>query len=245
MPPYFACLDGSVHIGHWRFSAGAASVGSISKSMKDFKPERVLVLAPHTDDGEFGCGGTIAKYLDLGIEVYYVAFSACQQSVLKEFPSDILITEVKAATQVLGISPQNLILLDYAVRTFNYRRQEILDDLIRLRKELAPDLILMPSVNDIHQDHHTIATEGLRAFKFASILCYEVPWNNFTFNTSAFVHLDEGHVQRKVDALREYRSQAHRPYANEEFIRSLARTRGVQISTRYAETFDVVRWIID
>jgi N-acetylglucosamine malate deacetylase 1 len=213
--------------------------------MKDFKPERVLVLAPHTDDGEFGCGGTIAKYLDLGIEVFYVPFSACQQSVLKEFPSDILITEVKAATQVLGIKPQHLILLDYAVRTFNYRRQEILDDLIKLRKEVAPDLILMPSVNDIHQDHHTIATEGLRAFKFSSILCYEVPWNNFTFNTSAFVHLEETHVQRKVDALREYRSQAHRPYANEEFIRSLARTRGVQISTRYAETFDVVRWIMD
>lgn len=212
--------------------------------MKNFKPERVLVLAPHTDDGEFGCGGTIAKYLSEGIDVYYVAFSACQQSVLKEFPSDILITEVKAATQVLGIKRENLTLLDYEVRTFNYRRQDILDDLLKLRSRINPDLILMPSVNDIHQDHHTIATEGLRAFKFSSILCYEVPWNNFTFNTSAFVHLSEEHVQKKVDALKEYKSQAHRAYANEEFIRSLARTRGVQISTRYAETFDVVRWII-
>ena len=209
-----------------------------------FTPKRVLVLAPHTDDGEFGCGGTISKFIENGAEVYYIAFSACEQSVLPNFPSDILVTEVKAATEVLGIKRDNLILLDYQVRTFNYHRQEILEDLVKFKKELNPDLVLMPSVNDIHQDHATIANEGIRAFKFNTILCYEVPWNNFTFNTSTFVHLSEANVQRKVDALKKYESQAHRPYANEEFIRALARTRGVQIGTQYAETFDVVRWIL-
>ena len=53
------------------------------------KPNKVLVLAPHTDDGEFGCGGTISKLIYQGVEVHYVAFSACEQSVLPEFPSDI------------------------------------------------------------------------------------------------------------------------------------------------------------
>ena len=52
-----------------------------------------LVLAPHTDDGEFGCGGTIARMIEENITVYYAAFSACQQSVLPMFPKDILITE--------------------------------------------------------------------------------------------------------------------------------------------------------
>lgn len=212
--------------------------------MNNFKPSRVLILAPHTDDGEFGCGGSIARFIEEGIEVYYAAFSACQQSVLKEFPSDILLTEVRAATKLLGIKPENLILFDYDVRTFNFRRQEILDDLIRLRTQINPDLVFMPSMNDIHQDHQTIANEGVRAFKFSSIFCYEVPWNNFSFQTSTFIHLEEKHVQIKVNALNEYKSQAHRTYANEEFIRSLARTRGVQIGTRYAETFDVIRWII-
>lgn len=207
-------------------------------------PKRVLVLAPHTDDGEFGCGGTISKFLEEGIEVYYAAFSACHQSVLKEFPPDILITEIKQAMKILGIKKQNLILFDYDVRTFNFRRQEILDDMIKLRDEIKPDLIFMPSANDIHQDHQTIAIEGLRAFKFSSILCYEVPWNNFSFNTSSFIHLNENHIKLKVCALKEYKSQAHRTYANEEFIRALARTRGVQIGIQYAETFDVVRWII-
>lgn len=206
--------------------------------------KRILVLAPHTDDGEFGCGGTISKFVDEGHEVYYAAFSACQQSVLPQFPSDILITEVKAATKVLGIKPENLILFDYDVRTFGYHRQEILDDLIRLRGDIAPDLVFMPTITDVHQDHHTIAVEGKRAFKFNSIFSYELPWNNFSFHTSSFIHLDEKYIKQKVDALKEYQSQAHRPYSDEDFIRSLARTRGVQIGTRYAEAFEVVRWII-
>lgn len=209
------------------------------------RKQRILVLAPHTDDGEFGCGGTIAKFIEEGHDVYYAAFSACQQSVLPQFPSDILITEVKAATKILGIKPENLVLFDYDVRTFNYRRQEILDDLIRMRTDILPELIFMPDLADLHQDHATVATEGLRAFKFTSILSYELPWNNLTFTTSSFVHLSESHLQTKIAALREYKSQAHRPYSDEEFLRSVARTRGVQIGTRYAETFNVVRWIID
>lgn len=211
----------------------------------DMKKKRILVLAPHTDDGEFGCGGTIAKFIEEGHDVYYAAFSACQQSVLPQFPSDILITEVKAATKVLGIQPEHLILFDYDVRTFGYRRQDILDDLIKLRAEIKPELIFMPDLQDVHQDHATIATEGLRAFKFSSIMSYELPWNNLSFSTSSFVHLKEEHVQTKVNALNEYQSQAHRPYSDEDFLRSVARTRGVQIGTKYAEAFNVVRWIFD
>lgn len=205
--------------------------------------ERALVLAPHTDDGEFGCGGTIAKLIENGCEVYYTAFSACEQSVLPEFPSDILITEVKDATSELGISRSNLILLGYGVRTFNYRRQEILDDILKLKKEISPDIVFIPSTNDIHQDHFTVANEGIRAFKFSTILCYEMPWNNFVFETTAFVELSDGHLQAKLNALSKYESQKHRPYASEEFIKSLAIVRGVQIGVKYAETFEVKRVI--
>ena len=207
------------------------------------KLKRALVLAPHTDDGEFGCGGTIARLKEQGTEIFYVAFSACEQSVLKEFPKDILITEVKQATSVLGIESRNLVLYKYEVRKFNYNRQDILEDMVKLNKEIEPELVFLPCKNDVHQDHSTIYQEGVRAFKFRSIFSYELPWNNFSMNTSAFVKLEEKHIDIKVKALSEYKSQMHRPYANEEFIRSLARTRGVQINTQYAESFEVIRWI--
>ena len=49
----------------------------------------ILVLAPHTDDGELGLGGTISKLIELGKKVTYVAFSTAQQSVPEGFPKDI------------------------------------------------------------------------------------------------------------------------------------------------------------
>ncbi|MCH1543532.1 MAG: PIG-L family deacetylase [Bacteroidia bacterium] len=206
---------------------------------------KILLLSPHTDDGELGCGGTVAKLIEQGKEVFYVAFSACEQSVLPQFPKDILITEVKAATSTLGISEDRLILKRFDVRTFNYHRQEILDILIQLREEIKPDTVLIPSLNDIHQDHKTIAEEALRAFKFINVLSYELPWNNLKFNTCAFEVLDEKHVKTKVEALKKYQSQAHRPYANEEFLRSQVRMRGVQVSRKFAEVFEVIRTVMD
>lgn len=205
---------------------------------------KILILAPHTDDGEFGCGASINKWIEEGKEVVYATFSACKQSVLPQFPEDILITEVKKATATLGILPENLILYDYEVRTFPAYRQEILDDLIKLRERVQPDLVLMPSRNDIHQDHKTIMEEGLRAFKFTSILCYEMPWNNLNFNTTCFNVLEEKHIEKKLEALRQYDSQQHRPYANEQFIKGLAVARGIQINSQYAEVFEVLRWKI-
>jgi LmbE family N-acetylglucosaminyl deacetylase len=210
----------------------------------NIKGKKILVLAPHTDDLEFGCGGTVAKLIENGNEVWCAAFSACRQSVRKEFPEDILITEIKAASAILGIQPNNLVLFDYNVRTFNYHRQDILDDILKLRASIQPDIVFIPALTDVHQDHYTIAQEGFRAFKFSSLLSYELPWNNLSFNTSSFMKLDERYIQRKIDAVNEYKSQAHRPYANEEFVRALARTRGVQINTHYAECFEVIRWIL-
>ena len=206
---------------------------------------RVLVLAPHTDDGELGCGGTIAKLLERGDEVFYVAFSAAEKSVPAGMPQDILRHEVRQATQTLGIPRDNLIVFNYEVREFPENRQAILEDMVRLQRELQPKLVLLPALHDIHQDHMVVAAEGLRAFKTTTILGYELPWNNMTFHTTAFVFLEERHIQSKIQAMGCYASQKGRRYANEDFIRSLARARGISIGAAYAEAFEVVRWVIN
>ena len=207
------------------------------------KYKNVYVLAPHTDDGELGAGGTIAKLVELGANIYYFAFSTAAESVPEGMPRDILKTEVINATTKLGIPKKNVVIYNYQVRKLNYSRQEILEDLMKHKKKLKPDLVLMPSLNDIHQDHATIAQEGLRAFKGSTILGYELIWNNLTFNTTSFVNLEEKHIQKKCDSLKEYTSQASRDYMSEDFIFSLAKTRGVQIGVKYAESFEVVRMV--
>lgn len=204
----------------------------------------VLVLAPHTDDGELGAGGTIAFLLEKKVNVYYVTFSTAAESVPEGMPGDILKTEVRDATKSLGIPESNLLIYDYKVRKLNYSRQEILEDLISLRGRASFDLVLMPSLNDIHQDHLTVSQEGLRAFKGTTILGYELIWNNLTFNTTCFVRLEERHLLAKTEALACYRSQSHRDYMSPDFIRAHAMTRGVQIGSKYAEAFEVIRWVI-
>ncbi len=202
-------------------------------------------MAPHTDDGEFGCGGTIAKLIDEGKEVYYVAFSDCEKSLDPGMAPDTLVKELMSATKELGIPEGNVLVKKYEVRCFGRDRQDILEDMVYFNKHMNPDIVFLPSPKDLHQDHNTIAMEGLRAFKLTStILGYEVPWNNLSFNTTSFVTLSEDNINRKIDALKCYESQTNRFYSSGQFIRSLAITRGTQIGTQYAETFDVLRWII-
>lgn len=204
--------------------------------------KRVLVLSPHTDDGELGCGGTLARFAEEGKDVYYAYFSLCEESVPEEFPRDILATEVKKAIRVLGIEEGKIIPHHYPVRRFPAFRQDILEALVKLRADVAPDLLLLPCSNDIHQDHVVISCEGMRAFKHTSILGYELPWNQRDFTLTGFVALELRHVQRKIDAVGQYKSQSSKHYARDDFLSGLARVRGIQAGTEFAEAFEVVRW---
>jgi len=203
--------------------------------------KRALVLAPHTDDGEFGCGGTMARLVEQGVEVRYVAFSIATKSLPEGFAPDTLAREVREATAELGIPDENLDVHDFDVRTFPVHRQDILELLIALWEEWSPDVVFQPSLHDVHQDHQVIAAEGLRAFKRTTILGYEIPWNNFDFAYQAYVSLDKAHIERKIAALAKYASQQHRRYADAEYIRNLARMHGVNVNREFAECFQVYR----
>jgi LmbE family N-acetylglucosaminyl deacetylase len=201
------------------------------------------VLAPHTDDGEFGCGGTMARLADAGAEVRYLAFSIATKSLPEGFAPDTLAREVREATAELGISESHLTVHDFEVRTFRERRRDILELLIALWNEWEPDVVFQPSLHDIHQDHQTLAAEGLRAFKRTTILGYEIPWNNFDFAYQAYFSLERSHIERKVAALAKYASQQHRRYANPEYVWNVARTHGINVNREYAEVFQVYRVI--
>ena len=209
-----------------------------------YSHKRILVLAAHTDDGELGCGGSIAKLCKEGSEIYYAAFSICSQSLPDGLPADTLANECKTATALLGIKKENLFIHDFEVRKFPAARQEILERLIVLKKQIDPDLVFVPSVFDIHQDHGVIHAEGLRAFKNAAVLGYELPWNQFQFQSNFFIRLTNEEIQKKLQAIKAYKSQSYRSNLQEEIILSLARVRGVQVNTEFAEAFELYRMTI-
>lgn len=204
---------------------------------------KAVVLAPHPDDGEFGCGGTIKKLSEEGVELWYVAFSPCIKSLPEGLEPDHLLKELEKAAAHLGIPASNIISFQFEVREFPRDRQLILEELIKIRKQINPDLVLLPNSDDVHQDHHVIHQEGIRAFKHCCLLGYELPWNNLKFTSNFHVRLEESHLDAKMAAVNEYKSQSFRLYKDESFLKSLARTRGVQVNKTYAEAFELIRWI--
>ncbi|MEM9546096.1 MAG: PIG-L deacetylase family protein [Bacteroidota bacterium] len=205
---------------------------------------KALILAPHTDDGEFGCGGTISRLLREGCEVIYVAFSDCKESVPKGFDENVLSREMRKATAVLGVKPENVLLLDYKVRYFTSERQRILEDMVRLNRKYQPDVVFTPCSQDFHQDHNTIHKESIRAFKRINIMGYELPWNNLVLPSQGIIKLQAQDVDHKIGAIAEYKSQMKRGYSSSEFIRSLASTRGMRIGVEYAEAFETIRVVL-
>lgn len=205
--------------------------------------QRVLVLCAHPDD-EFGCGGTIARFVEEGINVFYVGFSKCQASLPPGLPENTLESEMLESTRILGIPRDHTQLYDFPVRHFPGLRQEILDELVRIGRDLEPQLVLLPSRFDVHQDHSALAAEAVRAFKLTSMLSYELPWNSLSFDNTCFFRLEQRHVERKIQALAAYRSQSHRHYSSPEVVRSLAVIRGAQSNNPYGEMFEVVRLMV-
>lgn len=206
--------------------------------------KRVLVLAPHTDDAEIGCGGTIARFVEEGRDVHVAVFSTAEDSLPPGAPKTMLRDEFHDAMQVMGVPEEHRYVHQYPVRRLTEYRQDVLEALVELRSRINPDLVLLPSGDDVHQDHQVVYMEGLRAYRGASILGYELPRNHITFSTHAFIALEDRHMARKWQALACYTSQIqlNRNYFSREFVEALARVRGIQVDCSWAEAFQVYRY---
>jgi len=196
------------------------------------KFKRVLVLSPHTDDGELGMGGTIARLVEDGCSVSYVAFSCIEESI----------RECAESMKVLGVDDYEI--LKFRLRHFPAQRQEIQQFLYDYSKQREIDLVFVPSSQDIHQDHQVIHSGAIRIFNRSTILGYILPWNHIVTVENCTIKLEKRHVEKKIDASWNYRSQLKtRKYFNREYITSLAVVAGVKLGWDYAEAFEVVRLV--
>ena len=205
---------------------------------------KILVIGAHTDDIEVMCGGTVARFTSEKREVHYSTFSFANKSLPEGVPDGKTADEVSFATAILEIPISNLHLYDYEVRVFPTYRQDILENLIELKKELNPDLVITHNADDMHQDHKIISDETYRAFKQnASIWGFESLKNNRVFHNDLYVKLSGLQIERKLQAISMYKSQIVKG-DNRSGILGLAQFRGAQIHTEYAECFQVLRGII-
>jgi LmbE family N-acetylglucosaminyl deacetylase len=213
----------------------------MGKAMSLFENKRILFIGPHVDDIEFGCGGTISK-INNKSEIFYLSFSFAEKSLLSGYVKKDIEAEVRAACKVLNV--ENVISKNYETREFPKSRQEILEDLIEIKKQIKPDIVFIPSSFDTHQDHATVHNEGFRAFKDITIFGYEASLNNRVFSPQLYCKLSKNDMDAKISALSCYRSQIEKKPVLIGLTRSLSVVRGAQVGCAYAEAFEVIRLVV-
>ncbi len=206
--------------------------------------QKHLFIGAHPDDIEFGAGASIAKSASLGIECHALVFSDCHETLTDGNDSrGKIVSESMRALQCLGVESENMNWEAFPLRRFNEKRQEILDVLIAKYRGIEWGRIYVPNTFDVHQDHTVISQESIRAFKFTSMFGYELPWNNLDMDIKAFNPVTEEFLKKKIEALSMFNTQKDRFYSDENKIRSVLEFRGLQIGTKYAEGFQLIRHI--
>jgi len=198
----------------------------------------VLAIAPHIDDVELGAGATI-HHLSEHNKVHYVGLSL---PPLVE--PNVFMEEFQSSVRHLGVDASNVILRDYDPRNLFDSRTEILQLFYDLNQKLRPDIVFIPNSKDIHQSHEVVFAEARRAFKYETLLGYELPWNSMEFSMDVFITLTKEDVEAKVRAINCYKTQKHRMFFSNDIVGDLARVRGKQIGHRYAECFELIRLIV-
>ncbi|MCC7428263.1 MAG: PIG-L family deacetylase [Alphaproteobacteria bacterium] len=205
---------------------------------------RVLVLAPHPDDAEFGCGATLHRFR-AAIEAHILVFSD-RAATRGEKNND---ADQLAAAARLGIPAGRVHFVDaigggfarLPTRLFGSAEAR---DRLRLIAAHAvklwrPDVILMPSIEETNQDHTALAEEVRRVIRGGPALFgYEVVKHNRDVHPRVFVEVAEADMAAKCEALACFSEFTNRFYFDPEVLRAQARFRAMQAGiTGFCEAF--------
>jgi LmbE family N-acetylglucosaminyl deacetylase len=195
-------------------------------------PLRLLVVGAHADDIEIGAGGTILRLLDEhpNSEIRWLILSA-QGERAAEARSGAAAFSARAANVdvVVGDLPDGH--LPTALGTVKTMLESIKADPV--------DLIIAPHLSDAHQDHRLVAEVVWQTFRDHLVIEFEIPkFDGDLGRPNLFVELDEATLDRKVALLlSEHPSQHARTWWDADTFRAIARIRGIEAATRFAEGF--------
>jgi LmbE family N-acetylglucosaminyl deacetylase len=217
----------------------------------------ILIIAPHPDDEVLGCGGTIAKHVSGGDEVYLCIVT---KAYPPDWPEDEIARrkqEVLRVNKILGI--KKTYFLDFpTVKLDTIPQKELADSISRVVNEVKPEILFIPHRGDINRDHQLVfeaamvAARPKPALGTRKVLCYEVlsetewaaPFVDNAFVPNVFVYISET-LGTKLKAMSEYKSELKEfPHPRSlEAITALAKMRGAAVGVEAAEAFMLVREI--
>lgn len=201
-----------------------------------FFGETVLCIGAHPDDIELGCGALIVD-IHNQTNVVCVTLSDNQDNPLLTQ----LVDEHRESMRILGVKPENDILHKFTTRRFQSARQDILEVMLDLKKRYHPEVVLVHTGQDIHQDHKTVTEEALRAFRGTTLLGFDVLRSSYGFFPNFLVEVSEIGVQTKIKALNAYTTYQDKYYFDDNIIHATAIRHGALAERPFAEGFDILR----
>jgi LmbE family N-acetylglucosaminyl deacetylase len=206
----------------------------------------VLAIGAHFDDVELGCGGALAKHVTKGDNVVvYVAtvsgFSNHRNSEVRS--NEIAQAEGEAAMQTLGV--QHLI-----CGKFKTLEVEFVDSLnieiLRIIEDHKIDLVYTHWIGDIHHDHQAVGRAALHSSRHVPrLLMYRSNWYHspMEFHGNYYVDITDTWPSKR-DAIMAHASEVNRTGRKWlSFFENEAENAGQRIGRRYAEVFQVLKWI--
>jgi LmbE family N-acetylglucosaminyl deacetylase len=202
-------------------------------------PLSVLALGAHPDDIEIAAGGTLLTLAARhpGLHLRYVLLTGTPERQ----------QEARAAARAFSPGADlEVELHDLPEGRLPAVWGQVKEVIQGVARSFEPDVIFAPSPGDAHQDHRTIGEIVPTAFRDQVYLAYEVPkWDGDMSRPNAYFPLTDEVVRRKVELLDKcYPSQQGRDWWGEETFLALARLRGVECHTRYAEAFTCSKLVI-
>jgi LmbE family N-acetylglucosaminyl deacetylase len=199
----------------------------------------VLAVGAHPDDIEIGAGGTAINLAETyrQLEVYYLVLTGTPERQ----------QEARHAARTLFDSADLTIdLRELREGRFPGEWAAVKEALEDVATSFSPDLVLGPSAHDAHQDHRTIAQILPTVFRDALHLGYEIPkWDGDLDRPSMYVPLRPDQMHSKLELLQKcFPSQSTRDWWDDETFLGLARLRGVECRSRYAEAFTCAKTVI-
>jgi LmbE family N-acetylglucosaminyl deacetylase len=213
---------------------------------------KILAIGAHADDVEIGCGGTLAKSIENNHDVKIVVVS---DSVYNNYDGKILRTQEEVNTESynaikkLGINKENLLFLNFPNKDIPYD-SKVVEELNKIIDEYKPELILTHWTFDTHQDHRNTALATISAARnHNNILMYE-PFPPSGRSYVAYrpqVYIDiSNNMDSKLESIKSHKSQLNK-YGDDwiDSIKGRAKMRGFESGVKYAETFELVRYMLN
>lgn len=198
---------------------------------------KIVVAGGHPGDPEYGCGGTVARYTDLGHEVVLLYLNNGQWPREKGgAPADIRMAEAARACEILKARPAYAGQLNgYAVIDATH-----FDEYLKILEAERPDVLITQWPIDQHRDHRAISALSFDAWlkmgkKFA-LYYYEVSNGEDTlqFTPTHYVDITQTEPRKRAACYAHASQTPDRYYALQDQV---AAFRGIESGFKRAEAF--------